>query len=486
MSPFDFDEDVKIPYPKDFLGMLKEKAPRTAMTLAALQAADPSVKYARGVIRGRKTFTVRVRGGIHSSDGLYDELHAWVLSQLPPQDRKAVIAYAVPAARSFLDHQAPPPPRVRLRYDGNRAQVITVRGYPVKTNASEGGAGADGKQVTSPEICFTMGSPAARDAFLLEIEEILRASALKSRPPVSRMLDKWNDWMLLDTLSLRPLESVVLPRGQLPRIISDIQRFLDSEGDYNRRCIPWHRGHFYHGEAGTGKTSTAQALASYFALDMWYLPLSDIKRDSDLIQKISGIRGKSILLLEDIDVFSAAEQRKEEKKHHPGGSTLSGLLNALDGIATPHGLITIMTANHPEVLDKALLRTGRVDLEEHFTLSGHEEAERLIARWFDLPSSPHIRKDLEMSASDISEICKRNDSAAATVREINESTEEKLLSLRARDCLHILRGDRGIDRGDTAARERLELECLTREHSSILDAALLVRQKERLIHGTAP
>ena len=35
MSPFDFDEDVKIPYPKDFLGMLKEKAPRTAMTLAA-------------------------------------------------------------------------------------------------------------------------------------------------------------------------------------------------------------------------------------------------------------------------------------------------------------------------------------------------------------------------------------------------------------------------------------------------------------------
>ena len=63
MSPFDFDEDVKIPYPKDFLGMLKEKAPRTAMTLAALQATYPSVKYARGVIRGRKTFTVRVRGG---------------------------------------------------------------------------------------------------------------------------------------------------------------------------------------------------------------------------------------------------------------------------------------------------------------------------------------------------------------------------------------------------------------------------------------
>ena len=307
---------------------------------------------------------------------------------------------------------------MRLRYDGNRTQVITVRGYPVKTNASEGGAGPDGKQVTSPEICFTMNSPAARDALLLEIEEILRMSALKSRAPVFRMLDKWDDWVRLDALPSRPLESVVLPQGQLPRIISDIRRFLDSEGDYSRRCIPWHRGHFYHGEAGTGKTSTAQALASHFAMDMWYLPLSDVKRDSDLIQKISGIRGKSILLLEDIDVFSAAGQRKEEEKHHSGGSTLSGLLNALDGIATPHGLITIMTANHPEVLDKALLRTGRVDLEEHFTLSGHKEAKRLVTRWFDEPC-PWIRTDLEMSASDISEICKQVNSAIEAARELN-------------------------------------------------------------------
>merc|ERR1719498_2145228 len=40
---------------------------------------------------------------------------------------------------------------------------------------------------------------------------------------------------------------------------------------------------------------------------------------------------------------------------------LSGLLNVLDGVVDTPERIVIMTTNHPEVLDPALIRPGRID-----------------------------------------------------------------------------------------------------------------------------
>ena len=41
---------------------------------------------------------------------------------------------------------------------------------------------------------------------------------------------------------------------------------------------------------------------------------------------------------------------------------LGTLLNALDGILETPGRILIMTSNHPECLDSALIRPGRIDM----------------------------------------------------------------------------------------------------------------------------
>lgn len=40
------------------------------------------------------------------------------------------------------------------------------------------------------------------------------------------------------------------------------------------------------------------------------------------------------------------------------GISLSGLLNVIDGLASPEGRVLIMTTNHPEKLDHALIRPG--------------------------------------------------------------------------------------------------------------------------------
>ena len=44
---------------------------------------------------------------------------------------------------------------------------------------------------------------------------------------------------------------------------------------------------------------------------------------------------------------------------------LAGLLNVLDGVVDSPGRIVIMTTNHPESLDAALIRPGRINTKLH-------------------------------------------------------------------------------------------------------------------------
>ena len=117
----------------------------------------------------------------------------------------------------------------------------------------------------------------------------------------------------------------------------------------------------FHGPPGTGKTSLVKALANEFNLDLWYLSLSDLKAESSLLGLLSEVGPRSILLLEDIDIMKITHDRDGADQ---GTISMSSLLNTLDGVATPHGLITIMTTNNFEVLDPALTRAGRMDMIE--------------------------------------------------------------------------------------------------------------------------
>lgn len=78
---------------------------------------------------------------------------------------------------------------------------------------------------------------------------------------------------------------------------------------------------------------------------------------------------------EDIDCMRTGHRRSEpeptsdrqaadrDKKDGSGqtGVTLSGLLNVLDGFHAPENVVFVMTTNHMEMLDPALLRPGRID-----------------------------------------------------------------------------------------------------------------------------
>jgi len=107
---------------------------------------------------------------------------------------------------------------------------------------------------------------------------------------------------------------------------------------------------------------------------------------------------RCIVLLEDIDAAGLAVKRQddastEKKDDEPDqglkpagdsvplppnkdnatvnkGISLSGFLNIIDGVASSEGRILVMTTNHIEKLDSAMLRPGRVDLTIHFGRAG--------------------------------------------------------------------------------------------------------------------
>nr|POE87592.1 putative mitochondrial chaperone bcs1-b [Quercus suber] len=88
---------------------------------------------------------------------------------------------------------------------------------------------------------------------------------------------------------------------------------------------------------------------------------------------------------------NAASNNKNNKSNNAGGGdgantgiSLSGLLNAIDGVATHEGRVLIMTSNHPEKLDPALVRPGRVDRKIGFRLAMKTQIRELFVRMYEV------------------------------------------------------------------------------------------------------
>lgn len=187
---------------------------------------------------------------------------------------------------------------------------------------------------------------------------------------------EYNNWYCRGSRQARSLESVVLPEGQMEAITSDLEWFWSNSARYYSLGIPYRRGWLLRGVPGSGKTSLVGAIAGHYKRDIYILSLNeDSMSDTRLLNLISSVKKGSIVLIEDID---AAFNKREGGKD---GVTFSGLLNALDGVASPDDLVLFMTTNHPEKLDPALIRPGRIDRTMDFCAATDDQLERIYKRF---------------------------------------------------------------------------------------------------------
>lgn len=113
-----------------------------------------------------------------------------------------------------------------------------------------------------------------------------------------------------------------------------------------------------------------------------------------LARMLACCRKPSVVVLEDVDCLKVATTRESKVED---GLTMADLLNAVDGIGASEHRLLFMTANHPEALDAALTRAGRVDRKFHIDYARDEELRRFygrMARTHAVPSWEEFRESL--------------------------------------------------------------------------------------------
>jgi ATP-dependent metalloprotease len=156
--------------------------------------------------------------------------------------------------------------------------------------------------------------------------------------------------------------------------------------DFKDGRIDWSEvdaGVLISGPPGTGKTLFAEALARtcrvpivYGTAAQWQAAgyLNDFLKamNSDFDEAIS--LSPSILFIDEIDAFGD-RARGDGSNADYRRQAISGLLERLDGFNRRTGVVVVGACNHPEHLDAAIRRAGRLD--RHFAIEPPDAVARL-------------------------------------------------------------------------------------------------------------
>lgn len=213
-------------------------------------------------------------------------------------------------------------------------------------------------------------------------------------------------WARSTARPARPLSTVILDHEEKTVFIQDVQQYLHPSTMrwYSDRGIPYRRGYLFYGPPGTGKSSLAFAAAGFLGLNVYILDLNATQLTEDaLAQLFQELPRRCLVLLEDIDTNEVTGRRSDESKKKRKGNnkiSLSALLNTIDGVAAQEGRVLVMTTNHQENLDPALIRPGRVDYQIEFKLANRNLMMQMFQNLFRdvLPSIDSHLEDSETDA----------------------------------------------------------------------------------------
>ena len=216
-------------------------------------------------------------------------------------------------------------------------------------------------------------------------------------------------------------------------LLALIDHFTNKTGKFAIAGFPHKLGLLLHGPPGTGKTSLIKALAQYTGRHIISIPLNRIGTNQELMDimfdrqyHVAGqdlpVRlpfSKTIFVMEDVDAACDVVNKRSSSPSEasiwtakatsssptappigpalPGDDklaelfkssetkdklNLAGLLNVLDGVLDSPERIVIMTTNHPEKLDPALIRPGRINKRVFLGYLKPRQALQMVEHYF--------------------------------------------------------------------------------------------------------
>lgn len=214
-------------------------------------------------------------------------------------------------------------------------------------------------------------------------------------------------------------------------LIEDLDRFVKRKEWYKKVGRAWKRGYLIYGPPGTGKSTLIAAIANHLKFDIYDLNISSINSDSDLRKTLLSTNNRSIVAIEDIDC-AGLEKRGEEKKASSAKTTLSGLLNVIDGLWSSSGderIIVFTTNNKDDLLqnlDSALLRPGRMDMHVHMSYCTLDGFKLLASTYLDINEDHELYEEIEQ----LKPLFEKAEVTPAEIAEELSKTEDKVVALR--------------------------------------------------------
>ncbi|KAF7880463.1 uncharacterized protein EAF02_007309 [Botrytis sinoallii] len=188
-------------------------------------------------------------------------------------------------------------------------------------------------------------------------------------------------WMSIKKIPSRPLKHVFMDKTVKERIVLKFDTFYSQKDEDKKLYEELGYKHklvcLFHGESGTGKTSTITSLAHRYQLNVCLVNLQK-QNEEDLKIILHRLPESSMIVFEDIKPSTFEDYKPESNKE---GISLATFLNMLDGLTSLEGNIIIMTTNYFQELHDfcpELLREGRVDEAVKFTYIDEEQAKSMF------------------------------------------------------------------------------------------------------------
>lgn len=170
-----------------------------------------------------------------------------------------------------------------------------------------------------------------------------------------------------DYIPYRKISSVILDETLLRDLVKEIQQFVQpsTRAFYTEIQEPYHFNMLFYGVPGTGKTSLITALATELRRPIHRVSPKLFRHSTEATrsfrEEVSGIQN-AIVVIDEADLII---KNRKEKMSEEEEATLHTLLNYLDDVGD--GNIVILCTNHPDRLDPAIQRSGRINLKIPFS-----------------------------------------------------------------------------------------------------------------------